>query len=356
MKKISFLLSVIILLANSFFVSAVEYKKVYLWIDKGIYQKFNYELFVNSRRVGSFYGKDMVELELLNDKNYFIEILSGGRLTASYQLNESDKDNIYLVQKMTGKGMIAKFEIINVEETNGGLYVINSSNYERKLKFFPEGSDGYNSSKKGAGQGSGFLIQSNGYIVTNHHVVDGAKKIKVRGINSDFTTEYQADVVAKDINNDVVILQLKNKTLQFPKTPWGIKTATSNTGEEVFILGYPLSQVMGEEIKLTTGVISSKTGFEGSIASYQISAPAQPGNSGGPMFDKNGNLLGVINAKFKGAENASYAIKSFYLQPLLSSLSVDESQVFSQPNTLSGKSLSEIVAEVSKFIYIIETE
>lgn len=66
---------------------------------------------------------------------------------------------------------------------------------------------------------------------------------------------------------------------------------------------------MGDEIKLTTGVISSKTGFQGDVSLYQISAPIQPGNSGGPLFDNKGNLIGIVNAKHKGAENVGYAIK-----------------------------------------------
>ena len=69
-----------------------------------------------------------------------------------------------------------------------------------------------------------------------------------------------------------------------------MNTTTSEVGEEVFVLGYPLTATMGDEIKLTTGVISSKSGFQGDISQYQISAPVQPGNSGGPLFDSKGNI------------------------------------------------------------------
>jgi S1-C subfamily serine protease len=82
-------------------------------------------------------------------------------------------------------------------------------------------------------------------------------------------------------------------------------------------MGYPMVCAMGSEIKVTDGIISAKTGYEGDISSYQISAPIQPGNSGGPMFDKDGNLVGITFAGLQGANNVGYAIKSSYLYQLM---------------------------------------
>jgi S1-C subfamily serine protease len=68
-------------------------------------------------------------------------------------------------------------------------------------------------------------------------------------------------------------------------------------GSNVFALGYPMAlSLMGEEVKFTDGKISSKTGFQGDITTYQISVPIQPGNSGGPLFDYDGNIVGITNA------------------------------------------------------------
>jgi len=78
----------------------------------------------------------------------------------------------------------------------------------------------------------------------------------------------------------------------------------------VFILGYPLRATMGDEIKVTNGIISSRSGFKGDITTYQISAAAQPGNSGGHLFNKDGNLVEIVSAKPLEAENATYAVKS----------------------------------------------
>lgn len=136
----------------------------------------------------------------------------------------------------------------------------------------------------------------------------------------------------------------------FGTIPYKVKTSTSDVGEDIFVLGYPLTTTMGEEIKLTTGVISSKTGFQGDVSSYQISAPVQPGNSGGPLFDSKGNVIGIVSAKHVGAENVGYAIKASYLNSLVESLS---GITLPTNNTLSSLSLSEKVKKVDDFIFLI---
>jgi hypothetical protein len=199
-----------------------------------------------------------------------------------------------------------------------------------------------------------FAISSDGYLVTNYHVVEDADSIIIKGINGDFARGYQAEKVIIDINNDLALLKINDKAFkQIGKVPFLISPSISDVGENIFVLGYPLTNTMGKEIKLTNGIISSKTGFEGNITLYQISAPIQPGNSGGPLFDSQGNLIGIINAKHSGAENVSYAIKSIYLINLIGSL--DKSPSLSSKNTLKTKSLTQLVKKLEKFVYIVET-
>lgn len=90
-------------------------------------------------------------------------------------------------------------------------------------------------------------------------------------------------------------------------------------------MGYPMSDVLGEEVKVTDGIISSKSGYEGDIATYQISAPIQPGNSGGPLFDKDGNLVGITSSGIdkRVAENVGYAIKSSYILNIIDSAPIN---------------------------------
>lgn len=199
--------------------------------------------------------------------------------------------------------------------------------------------------------GTGFAL-NNGYIATNYHVVEDAKSIKVKGIKGNFNAEYNATVISTDKFNDLAIIKINDSRFNgFGTIPYRVKTSMSDVGEDVFVLGYPLTTTMGDEIKLTTGVISSKTGFQGDVSLYQTSAPIQPGNSGGPLFDGNGNLIGIVNAKHSGAENVSYAIKASYLKNLVESASTIP--MLPTNNMVSGMSLSNKVKNLKNFVFMI---
>jgi S1-C subfamily serine protease len=223
------------------------------------------------------------------------------------------------------------------------------------LKLYPTVDDNIDQKNKKVEQssGTGFAISSKGFIVTNYHVTNGATNIKVRGINGDFSTLYNAKIVVEDKNNDLSIIQITDPSFtSLGVIPFTISSKSSDVGNSVFALGYPLKAVMGDEIKLTNGIISSKSGFQGDVTSYQISVPLQPGNSGGPLFDANGNLVGIVNAKLTIGENVSYAIKSSYLLNLIDLMPTP--LTLQTVSTLTGKPLTSQVKVLNKFVYIIE--
>ncbi len=222
------------------------------------------------------------------------------------------------------------------------------------LQVFPTANDrnvNKGSVKANEWSGTGFALKD-GYIVTNYHVIDGANSILVKGIKGDFNYSYKAIVVGTDKNNDLALLKISDSTFSgFGSIPYSISNVSSEVGEDVYVLGYPLTSTMGDEIKLTTGVISSKTGFQGDVALYQISAPIQPGNSGGPLFDKKGNIIGVVSAKHAGAENVGYAIKSMYLRNLIESSA--NSAIIPNGNSASTLPLTGKVKAEKNFIFMI---
>jgi S1-C subfamily serine protease len=236
-----------------------------------------------------------------------------------------------------------------------GLMNVFDSQSEKSLyiKLFPSISDNVNTPSDIAGSGTGYAITSNGYIVTNHHVTDGASSIKVRGVNGDFSKTYSAKVIIEDKNNDLSIIKINDPNFTSLGTiPYVIANRASDVGSSVFVLGYPLITTMGDEIKLTNGIISAKSGFQGDVSLYQITAPVQPGNSGGPLFDSQGNIIGIINAKHLSAENVTYAIKASYLLNLINTL--DYPLNLQKVSSLYGKPLTQQVLIIKKFIYIIE--
>lgn len=233
----------------------------------------------------------------------------------------------------------------------GSMKIVIGSEETFYLKMYPTSSSNGISSATEKWSGTGFAL-NNGYIATNYHVVENAKSIKVQGIKGNFNIEYNAIVISTDKFNDLAIIKINDSRFNgFGAIPYRVKTSTSEVGEDVFVLGYPLTTTMGDEIKLTTGVISSKTGFQGDVSLYQISAPIQPGNSGGPLFDGNGNLIGIVNAKHRGAENVSYAIKASYLNNLVESAS--SISLLPTNNSVSGMSLSNKVKSLKNFVFMI---
>ena len=168
--------------------------------------------------------------------------------------------------------------------------------------------------------GTGFFINEKGYLATNYHVVEHAQVLQVEFSQKGVKYAYKAEVVVTDPKNDLAILKIKDPAFQtLPQIPYIFDAKTEDVGTEVFALGYPMSNILGQEIKFSDGKISAKTGIQGDIRLYQISVPINHGNSGGPLFDSNGHLIGVTSSGMDKGEygEVNYAIKVAYLKNLI---------------------------------------
>ncbi len=205
--------------------------------------------------------------------------------------------------------------------------------------------------------GTGFLISKDGIIVTNNHVVKNADKILIKCIIDNSVITYNATLLIADSKNDLALLKISDYEFELKSDlPFIIKDEIAEVGEEIFVLGYPLTSTMGEEIKVTTGIISSRTGFQGDVTCYQVSAPVQPGNSGGPLLNNHGDIIGIITAKHNATENVTYAVKSSYLKFLILMNNVEQEIKIPTKNTYSKKSLVDKIKILRDLIFIIETE
>ena len=219
------------------------------------------------------------------------------------------------------------------------------------IKDYPSASE-YNQMQQAEWEGTGFAI-ADGFLVTNHHVIKGAKSIRVKGVNGEMDEQFKGCVVASDKQHDLAIIRIVDKDFKgFDDIPYCIGKSIPEVGDDVFVLGYPMTNTMGENVKLTNGIISSQYGFKGDESMYQISVPVQPGNSGGPLFDQEGNVIGIVCAKHTNAENANYAIKVSYLYSLVNSSGLGIKM--SDNNKVKTKSLSQTVKQVKSFVYLIE--
>jgi hypothetical protein len=208
--------------------------------------------------------------------------------------------------------------------------------------------------KVGQASGSGIALTTNGFIATNYHVVEGATKIEVDVFNGANKTTYKAEVVKSDVDNDLSIIKISDQKFKsFATIPFALKMSV-NVAENVFAMGYPQIGIQGTEVKVTDGIISSKTGFKNDNKTYQISAAIQPGNSGGPLFDNSGNLIGLTNSGIPSAENVGYAIKSSYLNNLLDQIT--NFPGIPDKNTISTLPLPSKIKILSQFVVLIRVE
>lgn len=303
------------------------------------------------------FDNDGYKLGCIKQNNAYKLVYLGGKKSTQWKIGEI---KAHLYPSATFGFFKADWFMANkTKESNayvvfegGSMKIVISNDEVGYLKMYPTSANtGRLPQEVQEWSGTGFAL-NNGYIVTNYHVVEKAKRIYVQGVKGDFLLKYEATVVASDKSNDLALLSINDSHFKgFGNIPYKVKTSTSEVGEEVFVLGYPLTSTMGDEIKLTAGIISSKTGFQGDVSLYQISAPIQPGNSGGPLFDAQGNLIGVVNSKHKGAENVGYAIKTSYLKNLVES--AVSSSIFPNNNQVSGMALTGKVKILRNFVYMI---
>jgi len=186
--------------------------------------------------------------------------------------------------------------------------------------------------------GSGFYVNNQGYAVTNNHVVESCKSVWVK----DTQSMEPATVIDKFPENDLAIVQIVKATPDYAKF-----TNAINPVADVMALGFPRGEVLGEEIKRTKGSISSLSGLKGNDFSLQHTAPIQRGNSGGPLVDSKGSIVGVNYAKPTDDElqGIGLAIKSINAIKYLGDQAVDF-ELNSNDNVLDW---TEIFEEAKKY-------
>ena len=172
-----------------------------------------------------------------------------------------------------------------------------------------------------AASGSGFAVSSDGYVITNNHVIEGCQEVAVY----DGGRAVPVTVITYDLQNDLALL----KGDFTPKTVFALSGDQPELLQDVYVAGYPFGNEISSSIKVTKGIISSLTGIGNNFSNVQIDAALQSGNSGGPILDEMGNVVGVAVAKLDAKymydnfgsipENTNFGIRSSVVRNILDS-------------------------------------
>jgi hypothetical protein len=202
-----------------------------------------------------------------------------------------------------------------------------------------------------ASSGTGFFISSEGHIVSNNHVIDACHTVNIN---------YQGDakpakVISRDRANDLALLQVDIN----PKDIFVISNNDAMLLEEVYVAGYPFGKSVSSSIKVTKGVVSSLSGLGDNFSNIQIDAALQPGNSGGPIINNEGKVIGVAVAKldFKqtiktyGAipENINFGVKSSVVNSFVKSNNIKTNKSIKE-KIINKKELAEKIQNATVYL------
>ena len=200
--------------------------------------------------------------------------------------------------------------------------------------------------------GSGFLISPDGFLVTNNHIIQDADSIYVVDNQGE---AYKAKVVHTNSLYDVAVLQIRDDSAFRTKAslPYGFDLNAADLGERVFTLGYPRDEIVYGE-----GYLSSGTGYRNDSTTYQIAVSVNPGNSGGPLLNERGDVIGIISGKQTSSEGASFAIKAYYLNRVLSAIPADslngDGLKLSRKSSMATLSRKQQVKHMGSFVYMVK--
>ena len=193
-----------------------------------------------------------------------------------------------------------------------------------------------------ASSGSGFFVSKEGHIITNFHVIDNCNVVKVNFKGKQVNTK----IFAIDKKNDLAIIQTDiNPSKVFP-----VSNNDVTLLQDVIVAGYPLGKNISSAIKMHKGSVTALTGYEDNYSNFQTDATINQGNSGGPIIDKYGNVVGIAVATWveQGVQGIHFGIKSSVLKTFANSKELN----FLPPNRkeISEKKLGELISDSTIYL------
>ena len=204
--------------------------------------------------------------------------------------------------------------------------------------------------------GSGILIDKKGYLITNAHILkgNGAIVVNEKGL------EFNAIIIYKNINKDIAILKIQDDDYTLPASlPYKINKKQIQVGEDIFSLSFPRNN---PSLVYAKGYISAGSGFNNDSITYQISMNAYQGSSGSPIFNKNGELIGILTSKESQTESIAFAIKTAEIFNLIKEMDEKDINIknnekinISNKNNISNLGLLSQINVLKNYIYNVKS-
>ena len=199
--------------------------------------------------------------------------------------------------------------------------------------------------------GTGFMIDGKGLLITNAHIVRNARNIFIINKNND---QFRATAVFTDVNKDIAILKITDNDFKpMVSLPYGIRKSSTDVAEPIYTMGYPRNDIVYSE-----GYLSAKTGLNGDTLSCQLGIAANPGNSGGPVFNHDGEVIGILSTKQMEVEGVAFAIQSKYIFKVIEELKKNDTsfQRVKVPakSSLTGMNKQQQVKKIEDFVFMIK--
>jgi len=257
-------------------------------------------LVANSLFIYFLYGKLQLDYNSLNSE--IIELQSN----TQSKLNELTLSVIQTEEELNSLGS----QIGSIDEEITLLQASTSADFSGIIE---EAIKGVVTIRTDIGQGTGFIISSDGYVVTNYHVIKGAKAAGIITYDGEL---HQVELIGYDENMDIGLLKIPG---DYDK----LKLANSDDvqiGEKVIAIGNPL----GLQFSVSEGIVSGthREGLNNLEVYIQTDASLNPGNSGGPLINKEGKVIGINNFKIRGTEGVGFALESNYIKDAVNNLAL----------------------------------
>jgi len=199
--------------------------------------------------------------------------------------------------------------------------------------------------------GTAFLLDVKGYMVTNAHVIKGYKNVVVQNSKGQV---FKAEIIRIIDSTDLAILKISDEDFKpMASIPYGFKKSGADLGEQIFTLGYPKDEIVYGE-----GYMSAKTGFNGDTLACQIAVAANPGNSGGPVINNNGEVVGILSTRQVQAEGVVFAIKTKNIFRAMETLKEDttyQNLKVSTTSTVKGLDRVQQIKKIQDCVFMVKT-